>query len=161
MTIIIKGNNNGFAVENGNVNIDELNFEFGKGIKSAKGMKVEDIEDAVIVEEGRAEGAAGEQIEEDLPSFEEAIPEYLRTGKLFVAWEKLKEEGFLDDNYHLAEETPKLAAKRIVELFAEYRNENKRWTIFENFWGIKNLRMMPGKVSDEKDIILSRIFREL
>lgn len=160
MTIIIKGNNNGFAVENGNVNIDELNFEFGKGIKSAKGMKVEDIEDAVIVEEGRAEGAAGEQIEEDLPSFEEAIPEYLRTGKLLVAWNKLRKAGILNEDYRLADDVSNAAAHFMVTCFCE-KKKNNEWKPFEQFWGLKDLRWSKCEFSKEQELKISTIFREL
>ncbi|MCR5066279.1 MAG: HIRAN domain-containing protein [Bacteroidales bacterium] len=97
----------------------------------------------------------------ELPSFEEAIPEIFRTGKLFTAWVTLKEEGFLDDNYHLAEDTPKGAAKRIVELFDERFGKGKRWVIFEELWGLTHLRQYKGKPSNDIDIKLSKIFREL
>lgn len=57
MAVTIKGNNNGIVVEDGNLSIDELNFEFGKGIKSAKGMKVSgDIQDVPYEEVGENGG---------------------------------------------------------------------------------------------------------
>ena len=49
MAIIIKGDNNGLAVD-GTLNIRELCFEFGKGVTSVK-VERSEIQDAEIVEE--------------------------------------------------------------------------------------------------------------
>lgn len=49
MAVNIQGNNYGIAVD-GDLNIEKLEFEFGKGVKSVSGVH-RDAEDAEIVEE--------------------------------------------------------------------------------------------------------------
>lgn len=146
MGIEIKGNNNGMAVE-GNVTIGELNLEFGKGITSAKSVNVQEVEDAVVIEEQR-------------PSWEEAIPEYLRTGKLLVAWNKLRDAGLLDKDYHLAKNVSKAAANYIVMGFCDGKKK-KEWKPFEEFWGLTNLKVAKGQFSKEQNETISQIFMNL
>lgn len=50
MGIEIKGDNNGIAVE-GELKIGQLNMEFGKGVKSAERVILQDIEDVEVVPE--------------------------------------------------------------------------------------------------------------
>ncbi len=146
MGIEIKGNNNGMAVE-GNVTIGELNLEFGKGITSAKSVNEQEVEDAVVIEEQR-------------PSWEEAIPEYLRTGKLLVAWNKLRDAGLLDKDYHLAKNVSKAAANYIVMGFCDGKKK-KEWKPFEEFWGLTNLKVAKGQFSKEQNETISQIFMNL
>jgi len=49
MAIIIKGDNRGIAVD-GNLTIEHLDFQFGQGVKSASGVRLE-ITDAEVVDE--------------------------------------------------------------------------------------------------------------
>lgn len=49
MAVNIQGNNYGIAVD-GDLTIEKLEFEFGKGVKSASGIN-KDVEDAEIIEE--------------------------------------------------------------------------------------------------------------
>lgn len=48
MAVYIKGDNNGIAV-GGNLTIEKLDFEFGKGVRSASGVAVGNMEDAEII----------------------------------------------------------------------------------------------------------------
>lgn len=52
MSILIKGDNNGIAVD-GNLTIEKLDFVFGKGVQGVSGVRRtqndDDIEDAVVV----------------------------------------------------------------------------------------------------------------
>ncbi len=152
MGIEIKGNNNGIAVE-GIVNIRELNLEFGKGITSAKSVNQQEVEDAVEIEELR-------------PSWEEVIPEYLRTGKLWVAWSELRKKGILKDDFQLMENKAAVA-HRLVECFHQAwidlngRKGNKPWRYFEKFWGFENLKTRGGSISNELETTITKIFREL
>ena len=69
-----------------------------------------------------AEGAGSCEAER-LPAFEEAVPEYLRTGKLFRAWEGLRKAGLLTESYRLAEGVPHAAAYHIAWCFGQKRAE--------------------------------------
>ncbi|MCQ2283173.1 MAG: hypothetical protein MJZ99_11225 [Bacteroidales bacterium] len=86
-------------------------------------------------------------------SFEECIPEYLRQGRLFEAWERLVEEGYLTADKKLAPKTKKVAAQYIVKCFCANRDSNE-WSHFEKLWGISNLRADLGepKKSDKEKI---------
>lgn len=146
MGIEIKGNNNGIAVE-GNVTIGELNLEFGKGITSAKSVNVQEIEDAVEIEDTR-------------PSWEEAIPEWLRTGKLLIAWNELRKADILDDDYRLMNGGSKAEAHFLVTCFCQQK-KNNMWKPFEYFWGFTDLKHGKGAFSKEQEDVISEIFRNL
>lgn len=92
-------------------------------------------------------------------SFEECIPEYLREGRLFGAWEKLRQEGLLDDKYQLSAKTSKLAAKYIVECFCAGRKQIM-WSAFEKFWNLKHLKNIKGSFNGALEQTISKIFRE-
>lgn len=150
MGIEIKGDSNGIAVE-GNINIRELNLEFGKGVRSVKGVAVSEIEDAVVVEEIR-------------PSWEVAIPEWLRTGKLLIAWNELRKADILREDYQLREKKAAVAY-RLVEGFHQAwvdlngKRGNKPWKYFEDFWGFENLKTRGGSISKESETVITKIFR--
>lgn len=96
----------------------------------------------------------------NLLSFEEAIPEYLRTGKWATAWQRLKEHGFVDESCHRTEKMTGLAAAYIVSHF-EKPDETSPWTLFEDFWEVKNLRQTKKKpaksVKEEIDSIFTKL----
>lgn len=85
--------------------------------------------------------------------FEEIVPEYLREGRLFEAWEQLVEAGYLTQDKKLAKTTKKVAAQYIVKCFCANRDSNE-WSHFEKLWGISNLRADLGepKKSDKEKI---------
>ena len=146
MGIEIKGDNNGIAVE-GELKIEKLNIEWGKGIRSVKGVAVSEIEDAVVVEEIR-------------PSWEEAVPEWLRTGKLLIAWNELRKVDILDDDYRLMNGGSKAEAHFLVTCFCQQKKKNT-WKPFENFWGFTDLIHGKGAFSKEQEDVISEIFRNL
>lgn len=90
-------------------------------------------------------------------SFEDAIPEHLRTGRLLVAWNQLVKEGILTHDYQLAEDTSLSAAKYIVGCFCLNMGRNI-WTPFEQFWGIKNLRCAKNNTRKEVQNTIDKIF---
>lgn len=50
MAVIVHGDNNGIAVD-GDLSIEKLDFQFGKGVVAVEGVKKPRVEDAVIVED--------------------------------------------------------------------------------------------------------------
>lgn len=91
--------------------------------------------------------------------FEEAIPEYLRTGRLYGAWVKLRDDGILGADFRLNPQVSKVAARLLVTYFcAEGENQ---WKIFEEFWGIENLKGRKGTCSKTYEEKFSAIFSKL
>lgn len=111
----------------------------------------DDIPEAEIVEEE----------EDNKPlSFEDAIPEHLRTGRLLVAWNQLVKEGILTHDYQLGEDTSKSTAKYLVECFCLNKGRNY-WTSFEQFWELKNLRCVKDLPRKEVRDAIDKIFCNL
>ena len=100
------------------------------------------------------------------PPFEEAIPECFRTGILMTAWDKLRKEGILRDDFQMTD--PKAAvAYRLAEYFNEKlkdlnkRANTKQWQCFERFWGFNNLKTRGGDISKDTDNTIANIFSTL
>lgn len=148
MGIVINGGNNGIAVE-GNVTIGELNLEFGKGVNAIKREAPQDIEYAVVV------------AEESRPTWEEAIPEYLRTGKWETAWKKLKEEGFLDADYHSTKQLKEPRNAHYVASCFVKRDGSNEYACFERLWGMKNLRQVKSNPDKDLKDRVDKIFSNL
>ena len=104
--------------------------------------------------------------EEPRSSWEESIPEWLRTGKLGVAWSELRRDGVLREDYQLTEKKAAVAY-RLVEGFHQAwedlngRKRNKPWRCFEDFWGFEHLKTRGGSISKELETVITKIFREL
>ncbi len=105
---------------------------------------------------------------ERLPAFEEAVPEYLRTGKLFRAWEGLRKAGLLTETYRLAEGVPHAAAHHIAWCFGQKRAElmgSARactdWRYFERLWQIESLKTKKSRLSRETAATIDKIFSNL
>lgn len=94
------------------------------------------------------------------PSWEEAIPEYLRTGKLEVAWKELRQAGILEEDYRLVNGGSKAEAHFLVTCFCRQKKNNS-WKPFEVFWGFTDLIHGEGAFSKEQEDIISEIFRNL
>ena len=93
-------------------------------------------------------------------SWEEAIPEYLRTGKLEVAWKELRQAGILEEDYRLVNGGSKAEAHFLVTCFCRQK-KNNTWKPFEVFWGFTDLIHGEGAFSKEQEDIISEIFRNL
>lgn len=108
----------------------------------------------------------GDEEDKILPSWEEVIPEWLRTGKLLIAWNELRRDGVLREDYQLKEKKAAVAY-RLVEGFHQAweeltgRKGNKPWRYFEDFWGFENLKTRGGSISKESETAITKIFREL
>ena len=94
-------------------------------------------------------------------SWEEAIPEYLRTGKWATAWQRLKEQGFVDENYHRTEKLKETRdAHYVASCFVRYDGSNE-YAPFERLWGMKNLRQVKSRPTPELKNEIDKIFSEL
>lgn len=118
----------------------------------------DDFQEAVIVEE--APPTSETICPQPLPSFHEAIPEWLRSGRMEVAWDRLRKAGFLNDDYRLAEGVSKAAAKHMAECFCNNRRSIS-WKPFENFWGLKDLRWSDADFSKKQEKDIDTIFFNL
>lgn len=54
-------------------------------------------------------------------------------------WQRLEEQGFVDQSYMLMPDTTRQQAMLIAESFAEKLGLKSKWKPFEDHWGIKNL----------------------
>ena len=133
----------------------EIHNYFEQEVKNNSGIRTPDVKDAEYVEEEDSDTTQYVR-----PSFEEAIPEYLRTGKLLKAWIKLRDAGLLDKDYHLAKNVSKAAANYMVIGFCDGK-QKKEWKPFEKFWGLTNLKVAKGQFSKKQSDIISRIFMNL
>lgn len=125
--------------------------------------EVENVEDGGIgiqINNQEPQNSSKTPKSENSSSWEEAIPEYLRTGKLLVAWNKLRDAGLLDKDYHLAKNVSKAAANYIVMGFCDGKKK-KEWKPFEEFWGLTNLKVAKGQFSKEQNETISQIFMNL
>ena len=95
------------------------------------------------------------------PSWEECIPEYLRSGIMCEIWIKLKKSGLLTEDYQLAKGVSKSAAKYIAESMC-HKKKSKRneWKPFEKLWGLKDLLHAGTDFNKEQEEIISKIFRD-
>ncbi len=114
----------------------------------------EDIENAEIVNDEVA------LPQDSQPSWAEAIPEWLRTGKLLIAWNELRKADILDDDYRLMNGGSKAEAHFLVTCFCQQKKKNT-WKPFEDFWGFTDLKHGKGAFSKEQEDVISEIFRNL
>lgn len=110
--------------------------------------RMDDIPEAEIVEEE----------EDNKPlTFEDAIPEHLRTGLFCEVWIRLVKAGFLNDDKTLAQKTTKVAAQYIARSF--FTNSDRvEWSHFERFWGLQNLRYPLGEPKESDKNAIDKIF---
>ena len=73
------------------------------------------------------------------------LPEVLASEKARVYWQRLMEQGFVDEYCHLLPDTSRQQAVLIAELFAEKLAIKTKWKTFEDFWGINNLAQERNK----------------
>lgn len=98
-------------------------------------------------------------------TWEECIPDYLRSGKLLTIWNKLRTEGFLTEDYHLAPGVNKSVAKYIARQFnekhfqiAHIKNHDMEWEPFERYWGFAELRKGGEIIAEKKQRKIIEIF---
>lgn len=145
MNVTINGDNFGIVAEN--------------VVMTPEGVEVNNLHD----DRGRvrivAEEATPEAVEA-IDSWEDCIPEYLRSGLLRKAWDELRSAGILSDDFQLAPGVSKSAGKYIVERFCQKRQQNE-WKPFEKFWHLEELRRAGNDFSAVQKNKISAIFREL
>lgn len=133
MTIVIKGDNNGIAVE-GSLKIEHLDFEFGKGIKSVSGVHVTTKEEETYDE-------AEEIIEEDNASYNP-----LSSDKAMAIWLKLRNQHLVDKHNKPLMSHPKAAILAVV--ISQKLDLNPKWTFLEKLWGIEDLATLHSKAKE-------------
>lgn len=83
----------------------------------------------------------GEKLIEEVKGTDLAplLPDDLQTEQAMIYWERLKQNKFVDDHYHLLKSTTRQQSALIAEIFAEKLGIKTKWKTFEDFWGINNL----------------------
>lgn len=133
MAIIIKGNNNGIAVD-GPLKIDHIEFEPGKGIKSVSGVHRPQAEEYVYTE-------VEELSEEQPPSFNP-----LDSDKAKEIWRIARKSGLVDKHNKPLISLPKASILALV--ISQKLNLIPKWTYLEKLWGIKDLATLHSKASE-------------
>lgn len=133
MAIVIKGDNNGIAVE-GSLKIEHLDFEFGKGIKSVSGVHVTTKEEETYDE-------AEEIIEEDNASYNP-----LSSDKAMAIWQKLRHHHLVDKHNKPLLSHPRAAILAVV--ISQKLDLNPKWTFLEKLWGIEDLATLHSKAKE-------------
>ena len=133
MAIVIKGDNNGIAVE-GSLKIEHLDFEFGKGIKSVSGVNTTTKEEETYDE-------AEEIIEENNASYDP-----LSSDKAMAIWQKLRNKHLVDKHNKPLLSQPKAAILAVV--ISQKLDLNPKWTFLEKLWGIEDLATLHSKAKE-------------
>ena len=133
MAIVIKGDNNGIAVE-GSLKIEHLDFEFGKGIKSVSGVHTTTKEEETYDE-------AEEIIEEDNASYNP-----LSSDKAMAIWQKLRNQHLVDKHNKPLMSHPRAAILAVV--ISQKLDLNPKWTFLEKLWGIEDLATLHSKAKE-------------
>ena len=133
MAIVIKGDNNGIAVE-GSLKIEHLDFEFGKGIKSVSGVHATTKEEETYDE-------AEEIIEENNASYDP-----LSSDKAMAIWQKLRNKHLVDKHDKPLLSHPRAAILAVV--ISQKLDLNPKWTFLEKLWGIEDLATLHSKAKE-------------
>ena len=133
MAIVIKGDNNGIAVE-GSLKIEHLDFEFGKGIKSVSGVHTTTKEEETYDE-------AEEIIEENNASYDP-----LSSDKAMAIWQKLRNQHLVDKHNKPLLSQPRAAILAVV--ISQKLDLNPKWTFLEKLWGIEDLATLHSKAKE-------------
>lgn len=91
----------------------------------------------------------------------EAMPAYLRTGRVEAAWHALQEKGILDSHYQMtAQVRSKALARDLAEHLCLIHDPHAltEWHHFEKLWDIKNLRIAQKSYSKKLKAKISAIF---
>ena len=135
MAIVIKGDNNGIAVE-GSLKIEHLDFEFGKGIKSIAGVSDTAKEECTYDE-------AEEIVEGGDVSYDP-----LSSDKAMTIW-KIAQKHHLVDKQN----KPLISQQRAAILalvIAQKLDLNPKWTYLEKLWGFNDLATLHSKAQERK-----------
>lgn len=114
-----------------------------------------------------------EKQKKERPTFEEAIVKRgFGTGLFMAAWNQLRNEGFLTEDYQLGEKTSRKTAAVMIAAFSNKYNEingikngENLWKPFESFWDkehLKNdLKQASSENQSDEEKKIYKIFREL
>ena len=74
-----------------------------------------------------------------------AVPDVLQTKEAETVWHNLREAGFIvPDGYGLAEGVSANQAAYIADRMASRLNIAKKWKVFGQLWGIRNMAQLAG-----------------
>ena len=68
-----------------------------------------------------------------------SLPEVLAIGEAMKYWKRLREAGFVDEQFQLSPSTTRKQAMYIADLFSEHLQMQSKWKAFQNLWHINNL----------------------
>lgn len=152
---------------NGNVgqvinNVEVQHVHFDKDMQ----MEVQQHVEEQHIEAARADDKTIE--EKAKLTFEEAIPEKLRTGIILPAWNRLRDENLLKEDYTLNTTFggAKYIAKKICEMhnrtLPDSQDKKNKWRPFELLWGIeKNTLKVKGNPGKEIQAQIDKIFNNI
>lgn len=133
MAIVIKGDNNGIAVE-GSLKIEHLEFEFGKGIKSMSGVHDPTKQEATFDE-------AEEIIDEENVNYDP-----LSSDRAMAIWQILRDRHLVDKHNQPLVSQPRAAILALV--ISQKLDLNPKWTFLEKLWGIEDLSTLHSKAQE-------------
>ena len=143
MAIVIKGDNNGIAVE-GSLKIEHIDFEFGKGIKSMSGVSDATKEDCTFDEA------------EEIVEGEDVIYDPLSSDKAMAIWKIAQKHHLVDKHNKPLVSQPRAAILALV--ISQKLDLNPKWTFLEKLWGINNLATLHSKAQERK--YYSSVYKE-
>lgn len=77
---------------------------------------------------------------------ETTIPAMLSTKEANRIWEALREKGYVDERLQVCDSSLSKQAIIAEEMSKRlFRGESIHWNLFEQLWGVKNLRTQKGK----------------
>ena len=143
MAIVIKGDNNGIAVE-GSLKIEHIDFEFGKGIKSMSGVSDTTKEECTYDE-------AEEIVEGGDVSYDP-----LSSDKAMTIWKIAQKHHLVDKQNKPLISQPRAAILALV--IAQKLDLNPKWTFLEKLWGFNDLATLHSKAQERK--YYSSVYKE-
>lgn len=137
-------------------NVEHQEVHFDKDSQ----MQVQNVEEQHIE---KPTEAAPEKKEKPKLTFAEAIPKCFRTDDMMIVWNKLRDEGLVDERYQL--KTSKAAAHYIVVRFCQKRDgrrtAEKTWAPFEHFWNLSELDKADWEFSKADYKKINAVFENL
>lgn len=87
--------------------------------------------------------------ENDSTSKPKELPYELSTPTAMGYWKKLRDGGWVDEHWQRTEQMTRSAAGYTVFCFSKVLNLDGGWSMFEDFWGCKNLRQEFDKIHNK------------
>lgn len=109
-----------------------------------------DIHDNEVVNVGiYGEAHETSEIHKDNRDNPKELPYELSTPTAMGYWKKLRDSGWVDEHWQRTEQMTRSVAGYTVFCFSQVLNLEGGWSMFEDFWGCKNLRQEFVKIKDK------------